>query len=349
VRIAYLSDERTVNAVYRSAGPMLALGERGHEVRRLDSNSRNDWPTLARWCELLHIHRDCDDTTLELVRTAKAAGAAVVWDDDDDVTRVPRGTPDYRDGGGLKGVRRLAVRRRLFEHVDLVTTPSPLLADVFRDNGAREVQVIENYAIDNAARERAPKDGVRVGWVAGGEHRLDLKHVPVEDALRRLLETHPHVHVTTIGVRLDLRHERYDHLPIVHFPQLLRHVSTFEVGIAPLSPAVEINHARSNVKVKEYAAVGVPWLASPIGPYARFGDKQGGRLVPDDDWFASLDALIGSDRTRRKLAKRAAKWGREQLLSRNIGHWERALGDAVSGDRERTHDDPALGLLRKSV
>ena len=152
----------------------------------------------------------------------------------------------------------------------------------------------------------------------------------MEDALRRLLEVHPHVHVTTVGVRLDLPADRYTHISPVPFPQLLRHVSTFEIGIAPLSPALEINRARSNVKLKEYAAVGVPWLASPIGPYAGLGEKQGGRLVADDAWFASLDALVASERTRRKLARRAAKWGREQLLSRNVGLWERALGDAVA-------------------
>ncbi len=330
MRIAYLSDETTVNTIYRSIGPMMTLRERGHEVRELVPSDRRDWPELLRWCELLHVHRVCDGGMVELARAAKAAGAAVVWDDDDDVTRVPRGTSGYREAGGLKGVRRLAARRRLFEHVDLVTTPSRMLADVFREGGAREVQVIENYVIDRMLGERAPRDGLRVGWVAGSEHRLDLEHVPVAAALGRLLDAYPEVHVTTVGVKLDLPPERYVHVPPVPFPRLLRHVSTFEVGIAPLSPALEINHARSNVKLKEYAAVGVPWLASPIGPYAGLGEKQGGRLVSDDGWFASLDALVGSDRARRKLGKRALKWGREQLLSRNIGQWERALGGVVA-------------------
>jgi glycosyltransferase involved in cell wall biosynthesis len=330
MRIAYLPDETTVNTIYRSIGPMLTLAERGHDVRQLDPADRRDWPELLRWCELLHVHRVCDGGAVELAQAAKAAGAAVVWDDDDDVTRVPRGTAGYREAGGLKGVRRLKARRRLFEHVDLVTTPSAALADVFRAGGARETRVIENYVIDRMLGERSPREGLRVGWVAGSEHRLDLEHVPVQDALRRLLETYPDVRVTTVGVKLDLPPERYTHVAPVPFPQLLRHVSSFEIGIAPLSPALEINRTRSNVKLKEYAAVGVPWLASPIGPYAGLGEQQGGRLVADDGWFASLDALVGSARTRRKLGKRAVKWGREQLLSRNVGCWERALGDVIA-------------------
>jgi hypothetical protein len=75
----------------------------------------------------------------------------------------------------------------------------------------------------------------------------------------------------------------------------------------------------------------VPWLASPIGPYAGLGERQGGRLVTDDHWFEQLDALVRGDRARRKLAKRAQRWGRSQLLSRNVQCWERAFKRAIAG------------------
>jgi hypothetical protein len=58
------------------------------------------------------------------------------------------------------------------------------------------------------------------------------------------------------------------------------------------------------VRVKEYAAAGVRWLASPIGPYAGLGEKQGGRLVPDGRWFEELDRLIRDERARSQ--RRAA-------------------------------------------
>jgi glycosyltransferase involved in cell wall biosynthesis len=337
VRIAFLADGTTPNAAYRSIGPMTALAERGHEVRQLGLDDRDQWHALLRWCELLHLHRVCDGGAVELARAAKAAGAAVVWDDDDDVTRSPRGTAGHRDAGGLKGVRRLRARSQLFEQVDLVTTPSELLAERFREGGAPEVRVIENYVIDRMVRGGGTReDGVvRIGWVAAEEHRFDLDRVPFVDALARLLETHPHVRVTTVGVRLPLPDERYTHLPPVPFSHLLGHVAGFDVGLAPLSADWEINRARSNVKLKEYAAVGVPWLASPIGPYAGHGEREGGRLVADDGWHEALARLVERPRERRKLAKRAAKWGRGQMLSRNVGCWERELAHALSRARAR--------------
>jgi glycosyltransferase involved in cell wall biosynthesis len=334
VRIALVpQDNATINSIYRSIAPLSVLTARGHQTRRLDTTQERGWDEALRWCDVLHIHRVCDARILSCVKTARAHGAATVWDDDDDVTRIPKRTEAYRNAGGLNGARRLAMRSRLFGAVDLVTTTNERLAGIFRDGGAPEVQVVDNYVWDEMLGNRAARAGISVGWVAGGEHALDLERIPVRAALQQLLEQHPRLHVTAIGVDLRLRSERYRHIPVVQFPQLLSALSSFDIGIAPLSPDLHINHMRSSIKLKEYAAVGVPWLASPIGPYAGMGEREGGRLVPDDRWYEELDALIRNDRARRKLAKRAAKWGKQQFLSANAAHWERAFAHAIERAR----------------
>jgi hypothetical protein len=77
----------------------------------------------------------------------------------------------------------------------------------------------------------------------------------------------------------------------------------------------------------------VPWLASPIGPYGRLGEKQGGRLVEDDGWYDALRRLIDKERERRKLAKRAARWASGETLSKNIVRWERSFAEAIQRAR----------------
>lgn len=333
MRIAYLPDGRSTNTAYRSIGPMRALAQRGHDVRQLSTTDSRGWGELLRWCELLHIHRVCDSGAVELARAAGASGAAVVWDDDDDVTKIPRQLASHRTEGGLRGSRRLAERSKLFKTVDLVTTPSANLARGFQEGGARAVQVIENYVIDDCAVRRLPREGLRIGWVAARAHRLDAQSIPIVPALRRLLDEHPQVHVATIGIQIEVESERYTPIPFVPLSDLLTHVATFDIGIAPLSPDWAINHARSNIKLKEYATAGVPWLASPIGPYAGMGEQEGGRLVPDDGWYEHLDTLVRNGRLRRKLAKRAAKWAGRQSLSGNVTLWEQAFQDAIARRR----------------
>lgn len=330
MRIAYLPDGETVNAFYRSRGPMLALAARGHDTRELRPDDRRAWDEILGWCDVLHVHRVCDGGVVRLVQVAKERGALTVWDDDDDVTQVPRQSASHRVASGFAGTRRLAARDRLFGLVDLVTSPSRVLSESFRAAGASHVAVIENYVPHDDIPVHRRGSEIVIGWVAGSEHRLDLERIPVREALERLLSAHPQTRVTTIGLGLGLDSDRYRHVKLVPFPRLLSEVAAFDIGIAPLSPDWRINHARSNIKLKEYAVAGVPWLASPIGPYAEMGNREGGCLVADDDWYDVLETLVLRQRARHRLAKRAARWGRGQTLVANSARWESAFADAIA-------------------
>ena len=334
MRIAAVSDGESANAAYRSIGPIMELERRGHQARRVDDTDPRAARALLDWCDLLHIHRQCDPNVVKLVRAAKAAGVTVVWDDDDDSLRPPKEISSKQLMRGRDAAVGLVARARLFELVDLVTTTGRGLAEVFRAEGARDLQAIENYVIDGLVGDRLPRTGVTIGWAALREHELDLAHIPLIGALEALLAAHPDLRVVTIGIELrQLRSDRYEHRRSVTMQELMRQMTSFDIGIAPLSAAVRMNHGRSNVKLKEYAALGVPWLASPIGPYEGLGEKEGGRLVADDRWFEELDALVRSPRARRRLAKRSERWGRSQLLSRNVGQWERAFERALAPAR----------------
>ena len=332
MRIAYLAHERFSNGYYRGVGPMTALAHRGHEVRQLSKDE--DHPPLreVRGIDVLHVHRYVDERAQRLVHEAKAHGAAIVWDNDDDMGSIPKGTPAYRDYGGIRWERRIANMKRIFRLADLVTTPSAVLAERFAEAGARHVEVIENYLPDEFLRwDARPHAGVVIGWIAGAEHQLDIERIPIREALRRLLDEREDVRVLMCGLELGLG-ERCVTLGLVPLRQLAQEAAQFDVGIAPLAD-IPLSRARSNIKLKEYAAAGVPWLASPIGPYEGLGERQGGRLVPHDRWYEELLRLVEKPRERRKLAKRAAKWARGEILSKNAHIWEAKLAVAVERAR----------------
>lgn len=356
MRILLKAKPNSGNAMYRAVLPMSALLQRGHDVRSIADSGKRAKPGEFNGVDVLHVHRYCDSATEALVRRAQEHGVAVVWDEDDDVISF-RGTLTYRDVSPIVWERRRAAINRVLQTVDLVTTPSATLAERFRERGAREVSVIENHVPGKFLQvERRPHDGLTIGWVAAAEHMYDAEQLQIRSVLQRLLDERPEVRVITVGIPLRLESDRYTHVQPVPLmeaggssvhggdprgakverirPGLVRCIADFDIGIAPLADA-PFNLSRSNIKLKEYAAVGIPWLASPVGPYAGMGEKQGGRLVPDDGWHDALARLIDKPRERHKLGKRALSWVKGETIERHAGAWEAALDGAIARVRAR--------------
>lgn len=318
MRVAVVTSRRVVNSIYRAL-PLVELRRFGMDVFVDDEGTALSAGQL-RGYDVVHLFRYHDDLTRRTVRTLRMTGSAIVWDNDDDLTDDHSRTLTRRTNAHVTEMLQLA-------HV--VTTTSPVLADLYREWGADEVHVVENYLPDDYAGERPPRgDGIVVGWTAAGEHAADLKALRIRPTLERLLAAHPEVQVVSAGVQLGLPSDRYTYTEVVQYHDLARYVGGFDIGIAPIADSA-FNRAKSNVKLKEYAAMGVPWLASPIGPYAGLGERQGGRLVADDRWYEELDRLVRDARARRKLGRRGVKWGSSQRLRRNLDGWHAAVLRAV--------------------
>jgi Glycosyl transferases group 1 len=335
VRIAIVGDLELVNANYRAYQPMRELLLKGHDV----SCQRDGEPRVrlerALSSDVLYIHRYVDEELVAVVRRCRDEGVAVVWDNDDDLTAVPKGHPRYRHFAGPRRQQLQLATRRMVAMADIVTTPSEHLAAKFMALGASDVRVVENFLPREFIGTRTRSHvGVVIGWIAGLEHQADYQALRLRETLTRLLQAHEDVRVHSVGLALGLAGARYEHVRGAEFLELAQIAAGYDVGIAPLAD-IPFNRSRSNVKLKEYASAGVPWLASPVGAYASMGAEQGGRLVSDDRWYEELDRLIVSARERRKLARRAAKWGRRQGIAQNIGVWEAIFDDAARNRRVR--------------
>jgi glycosyltransferase involved in cell wall biosynthesis len=213
------------------------------------------------------------------------------------------------------------------------TTTSETLAERYRSEGVNRIQVIPNQLDPEMARPRIRHDGLVIGWVAGRDHLADVARIPLADALTQLMARHRKVQVHCIGLDLELP-QRYIHTPGVPFAELPQHVGAFDVGIAPLAD-IPANWARSDIKLKEYAASGVPWLASPIGPYVGLGEAQGGRLVADASWPEALEGLVARKRDRRRLARNGLRWASEQTVDAVADRWEAVFVQAKERSRRR--------------
>jgi Glycosyl transferases group 1 len=329
-----------VNTVYRVETPLRALAGSGHAVI-LDSGWDMCRPEMVATLDAVLLWRACEEQAYRTVRALAEAGVGVVWDNDDDIASIPKSHKGYRQQGGVHGHRAFMQMVRMMRTAHVVTTPSRELADRYAEASGADVRVLENYLPDDFGDGAPPArgrggffsrqrggDDVVIGWVAASEHNLDAEQLPIRSALERLLERHEGVRVVTVGLRLDMRSPHYRYVPTMRYEELPQELAGFDVGIAPLVDS-RFNRARSNVKLKEYAANGAAWLASPIGPYAHMGEPQGGRLVGDDGWDEALEAIVRNRRERERLGRRAAAWAREERIGRNVHRWEQALAEAA--------------------
>lgn len=326
MRIAVLASGAAVNTNYRGL-PLVSLRNRGHDVTVDLSGVAK--PGIGSTVDVVHIYRYHDDVTRRIAAEWRKAGVGIVWDNDDDLTSG-EGMQDGREPRpSLRTQKERSDMIRMLRLAHVVTTTSEELARQYREWGAADVRVVGNFLPDAfLVSERRSHSDVVVGWTAGAEHYYDLERLDIRATLRRLLERYEEVMVVGIGMDLGLPRVRYAHKPTVQYADLPSEVSRFDIGIAPLAD-IPFNRARSDVKLKEYAAAGAAWLASPVGPYRGYGARQGGHLVPDDGWDDALGSLVANARERRKLAKRGRNWAAGQTVSKNLRQWEAALRAAL--------------------
>src|SRR5512142_3326428 len=177
MHVVAMGTDGTGGAAYRAMLPMRALAERGHRAEYFEWDQRDAPPPFEqlRQADVVHMWRLFRGPARQLATALREAGVAVVFDNDDDMTRVPKDSPAYREMRAAREqvAKELGAMLRLTE---LVSTTCGELGGRLRRLGAPEVRVVENYVEPGFLRQRRP-DGERVtiGWVAGLEHRGDLK------------------------------------------------------------------------------------------------------------------------------------------------------------------------------
>jgi glycosyltransferase involved in cell wall biosynthesis len=335
MRIATMFSTEPANASYRAQMPVSVLAMMGHDVAPAEESLHTADPRELVSYDLVHVFRLFDTETRRKLEYLKGEGVAVCWDQDDDISGYPEEGPMYEQVGGAIGKWMYAEGLKLARLADVVTTPSQTLAEKFRGAGAHDVRVIENYIHPVLLEaEPQPHEGIVIGWTAGLEHRADLTYLPIVAALERILERHKDVRVVSVALDLEIQSDRYTCSPAIGFLDLAEQAAQWDIAIAPIAD-IPFNRTRSNIKLKEYAAAGVPWLASPVGAYADMGEQQGGLLVPDDGWYEALDDLIRHRRKRKRLGKQAKRWATEQSMLAAGRLWEQAFMAAIERANER--------------
>lgn len=109
-------------------------------------------------------------------------------------------------------------------------------------------------------------------------------------------------------------------------PESVRDIGRWDIGVMPLADGV-YERAKCGYKLLQYAASGVPAVASPVGVNRRLLDRMDGLAAGSvDEWTDALDALLTESSARRE---QRARRGFEVATAYSYSTWEQAWVDAV--------------------
>lgn len=245
----------------------------------------------------------------------------LVWETDDDLwavnalnrRAVRHFTPEVLDA--LEQVARVS-------HMVTVST-EPLAETMRRFN--RNVVVLPNHVDDRLFdTERPRRDRVTVGWAGGDSHHIDWLHAA--PAIRRFITRNPAVDLHTIGANYQIaaripkaqsRHTGWSSDIFDYYRSI-----DFDIGIAPLAP-IEFNRSKSHIKALEYAALGIPVVASDREPYRDIvEDGVTGFLIRHEhEWERRLRDLVNDEAMRTEMGAAAKQRARRFAIGEGWRLW----------------------------
>jgi glycosyltransferase involved in cell wall biosynthesis len=216
---------------------------------------------------------------------------------------------------------------------DLVTVSTEPLVEVVRKYNPN-VTVLPNCVHEDLLKmDRPRRDRLTLGWSGGTSHLRDFRYVAA--ALSRLLARYP---------ALDFHFAGADYTPLLKVPPgRTRHTPwqpdvwdyyrgvDFDIGLAPLDPGGKFNRCKSYLRALEYAARGIPVVASDCEAYRGFV-RHGvtGFLVRyDHEWGRYVRDLVEDEPMRAEMGAAARRLAARWTIQERYGAWEAAYQDVM--------------------
>lgn len=276
-------------------------------------------------------------------------GKKIVSDSDDWYLGIPPYNPafeksaryDYRyrafDDGRIERTRisrpfSVQTMMKVFSRSDALTVSTPFLAEKYSRYN-QNVHVLRNYLDwemwENVTPVYEQDRELRIGYMGKADYHLKDLQV-IAGVVNLMLERYPTIKFVAAGDEeihnvLKIPEDKRITLPPIHFREmnLAEITATFDIGIVPLEMN-NFNEAKSHLKGMEYAACGIPVIASPTESYRYWMDEDIGFLVNKNKqkgWVAALETLINDAELRKTMGKAARKKAHEHRIQAHIQEW----------------------------
>lgn len=320
---------------------------------RIGPNLVADVDMACQWADVVVWMGLHTPYTLRLFKDMKSKhGKPFITEIDDYIFSIPASniaSTVYAPGTGLTQI--------LIEQMkssDALVVSTPYLADLYRKM-AKRIHVVEN-CIDlplwpRSASPANSRGGITIGWMGGGTHEDDFR--VVEPAIREIQEKFKETKFTFVsggfkpdflgGIpRLKWIH---DFRSIDKYPKWISRFG-FDIGIAPLQDN-NFNRGKSNLRWLEYAALGIPCVASPL-PHFKESIKNGstGFLANStEDWVNYISRLVIAPELRDTIGIAARQEVKDKWSLKSLGlRYKTVIEDMLNASpNSASGADPSRG------
>lgn len=339
IKLLALPADNTGCGFYRIAQPAKWLRNAGWEIRL--GNYSNIKSEDIDWCDLMVLQRPSSSFHIGAINYAKGRGKKVVFELDDYVMGILPTNPGFQ--AWTPENLNLARCLHAMQLCDAVTTTTEILANEFRQFN-KNVYVLPNYLDLTLWDRRLPyrdTDRLRIGWTGGCSHQVDLqiigpamvdicrefpkvKFVLVGFIPQKVFEAIPSMVEPCKACGYEGQIEFVQGAEVLQYPSVLARTS-IDVGLAPIQD-VAFNRAKSDLKLKEYMRLGIPWIASDVGPYQAWKTSGAGYAASNhpDDWKRYIKLLIEDKETRKALGDKGYELSKDFSIAMHIDQWKLA-------------------------
>ncbi len=266
----------------------------------------------------------------------RVAGCPMVLDLDD-ATYVPYTSPTY--GKLSKALKWFNKTDDLIRWATVVTCGNRVIAEYAQSKGARArviPTVVDTGVFVPRVRTKVVSEALLVlGWI--GTHSTFPYLQTIFPVLQKLANTH-HFKLKIVGAGT-----KTVEIPGVEVENLewklereVQDFQSFDIGLYPINPSLYAEHwaaGKSGFKAIQYMAVGIPFVASPIGAMGEIGETGVTHFhaITDDEWYSGLHLLLSDSQLRQRMGAS----GRQHVvthysLAEQADKLACALSDAVS-------------------
>lgn len=278
--------------------------------------------------------------SVEAMNFAKENKKPVVIELDDEIRTI---SPHNEGGYGAWNPGSLFIYRFTQQVIGanamIVSTPQ-LAREFFPYN--KSIYVLPNFLNENKwsnNQVKKPDGYLRIGWAGGNAHLDDLKLI--SKVIEKIVKEYKgKVKFETMGMikkelgdtftALEEFHETcpkcnyqgesvtWGGESLENYPLVLASHG-WDIVLAPIVNT-SFNCAKSDLKLKEYAATGYPIVASAVTPYIEAKEDGCDVLLAKtfDEWYSYIKELIDNPEKREQMVRNNKEWVAKKWIADNI-------------------------------